>query len=70
MDIVKVRSKVRNYSFRKSKRLPENNMTEVNGVRIPSMPGSCYHAVICALSENKNQFCKWDKIVQLCRHSH
>lgn len=57
--------KVRNYSFQNSKRLPPEKMTEVNGVRIPSMPGSCYHAIICALAHNKDQFCPWDKIYEM-----
>ena len=56
--------KVRNYSFQSSKRLPENRMTEVNGVKIPSMPGSCYHAIMCTLAESKDQFCSWHKIVE------
>ncbi len=64
MDKTKPRLKVRNYSFRDSKRLPEQSMTDVNGVKIPSMPGSCYHAILCALAESKGQFCTWDKIVQ------
>jgi len=57
--------KIRNYSFRNSKRLPESKMTEVNGIKIPSVPGSCYHAIICALAQNKNKFCSWDKIIEL-----
>lgn len=57
--------KVRNYSFKESKRLPLNRMTVVNGVRIPSMPGSCYHSIISALAEYKDKFCSWDKIISL-----
>lgn len=56
--------KVRNYSFQSSKRLPEERMTEVNGVVVPSMPGSCYHAILCALAENKNQFCSWSRLIE------
>lgn len=56
--------KIRNYSFQSSKRLPENRMTEVNGIRIPSMPGSCYHAIMCTLAESKDQFCSWHKIYE------
>jgi len=56
--------KVRNYSFQHSHRLPTNKMTEINGIKIPSMPGSCYHAIICALAQNKEKFCSWDKIVE------
>lgn len=63
------KKKVRNYSFRNSKRLPVDRMTEVNGVKIPSMPGSCYHAIISALAENKGQFCGWDKIIDLTRRN-
>lgn len=57
--------KVRNYSFSESKRLPPEKMTEVNGVKIPSMPGSCYHAIICALAEHKDTFLTWDRIIEL-----
>ena len=56
--------KVRNYSFQASKRLPVEKMTEVNGIRVPSMPGSCYHAIICALAESKDQFVTWEKIFE------
>jgi len=59
------RPKVRNYSFKHSKRLPIDKMTEINGVKIPSMPGSCYHAILVALAENKDTFCPWDKIIEL-----
>ena len=57
--------KVRNYSFAHSKRLPNERMTEINGVRIPSTPGSCYHAVICALAAHKEQIVFWDRIFEL-----
>lgn len=57
--------KIRNYSFQNSKRLPPEKMTEINGVKVPSMPGSCYHAIICALAHNKDQFCQWSKIYEL-----
>jgi hypothetical protein len=57
--------KVRNYSFRNSKKLPPSKMTEVNGIKVPSIPGSCYHAIICALATHKNKFCNWAKIVEL-----
>jgi len=56
--------KVRNYSFQNSRRLPKDKMTEVNGVKIPSMPGSCYHAIISSLAQNKNKFCGWDRIIE------
>jgi len=62
--VKKQKSKVRNYSFQNSKRLPESRMTEINGVRIPSMPGSCYHAIICALAHHKNQLCSWQKVYE------
>lgn len=58
-----VKHKVRNYSFLNSKKLPLEKMTVVNGVRIPSIPGTCYHAIIASLSENKDLFCDWNKIV-------
>lgn len=59
------KTKVRNYSFQNSKRLPESKMTEVNGVLIPSMAGSCYHAIICALAQNKNKLVTWDKVIEM-----
>jgi len=58
------KGKTRNYSFKHSKRLPPAKMTELNGIRIPSMPGSCYHAIICALAETKDQFLPWNRIVE------
>lgn len=57
--------KQRNYSFARSRRLPVEKMTEVNGIKIPSMPGSCYHAIISALATHKNKFCGWEKIIDL-----
>lgn len=62
-DSVEKAKKVRNYSFQNSRRLPADRMTEVNGVKIPSMPGSCYHAILCALAQGKNKFCPWDRII-------
>lgn len=61
----KQKPKIRNYSFQKSKRLPIEKMTEISGIKIPSMPGSCYHAIISALAENKDKFCLWDKVIDL-----
>ena len=66
---LKKKKKVRNYSFNRSKRLPVERMTEVNGIKIPSMPGSCYHAIIAALSEYKDKFCAWDKIIELTQRN-
>ncbi len=57
--------KNRNYSFKNSKKLSIDKMTEVNGVPIPSVPGSCYHAILCALASNKNKFLAWDRIIEL-----
>lgn len=57
--------KVRNYSFADSKRLPSGKMTQINGMKIPSMPGSCYHAIMCCLAQNKDSFCTWEKIIDL-----
>lgn len=57
--------KARNYSFSKSKRLPLDKMTTVNGIKVPSMPGSCYHAIICALAEHKESVVSWNKINDL-----
>ncbi len=65
----KKKPKIRNYSFRASKRLPSEKMTEVNGIKIPSMPGSCYHAIIAGLAQNKDKFCPWDKILQLTQQN-
>ncbi len=59
------KTKIRNYSFESSKRLPLEKMTEVNSVKVPSMPGSCYHAIICALACHKNIFVQWDKVIEL-----
>ena len=63
------KKKVRNYSFQRSKRLPVDKMTNVNGIKIPSMPGSCYHAVIAALAEYKDKFCSWDKLIELTQRN-
>lgn len=63
------KKKVRNYSFQHSKRLPVDKMTEVNGIKIPSMPGSCYHAIIAALAEYKDKFCSWDKLIKLTQRN-
>lgn len=60
-----LKKKNRNYSFQKSKRLPLEKMTEANGIKIPSMPGSCYHAIISALADYKDKFCPWEKIIEL-----
>lgn len=57
--------KVRNYSFQKSRRMPEEKMTEMNGIKIPSLAGSCYHAIICTLAQHKNKFVPWKKIFEL-----
>ena len=58
-----VRNKIRNYSFLNSKKLPLEKMTVINGVRVPSIPGTCYHAIIVSLAENKDSFCNWNKII-------
>lgn len=63
------KKKIRNYSFQHSKRLPIDKMTEVNGIKIPSMPGSCYHAIIAALVEHKDKFCSWDKLIDLTQRN-
>ena len=63
------KKKVRNYSFQHSKRLPVEKMTEVNGIKIPSMPGSCYHAIIVALAEYKDKFCSWNKLIDLTQRN-
>jgi hypothetical protein len=55
----------RNYSFLNSKRLPEERMTEVNGIIIPSMPGTLYHSVLCALAEYSNKVVPWERIYTL-----
>ena len=63
------KKKIRNYSFQRSKRLPLDKMTLVSGIKIPSMPGSCYHAIIAALAENKDKFCSWPKIIELTQRN-
>jgi hypothetical protein len=55
--------KIRNYSFKNSKRLSSEKMTKVNGIGIPSIPGSSYHAIISALAVYKDRFCPWNKII-------
>ena len=57
--------KKRNYSFQKSEKLALEKLTEVNGVKIPSIPGSCYHAIISSLAEYKDKFCPWNKVIEL-----
>lgn len=68
-ELPKKKKKIRNYSFQHSKRLPIDKMTETNGIKIPSMPGSCYHAIIAAMAEYKDKFCSWDKLVELTTHN-
>lgn len=63
--IVKTQRKIRNYSFRDSKRLPPEKMTEISGIKIPSIPGSCYHAILCAFAENKDRFVYWNRLFEL-----
>jgi hypothetical protein len=58
-------SKIRNYSFAKSKRIPYEKMTEVNSVKIPSLPGSCYHAILCGLAQYREHLVTWDKLTEL-----
>ncbi len=62
------KKKIRNYSFQKSKRLPPDKMTDVSGIKIPSMPGSCYHAIMTTLAMNKDRFCSWAKIIDGTHH--
>jgi len=62
------KKKVRNYSFQKSEKLPVDKMTEISGVRIPSLPGSCYHGIICSLAQHKGEFCEWSKIIELTEY--
>lgn len=59
------KSKVRYYSFGASKKLPVERMTEIEGIRIPSIPGSSYHAILCALATNRDRFTYWDRIYSL-----
>lgn len=62
------KKKIRNYSFQKSKRLPFDKMTDINGIKIPSMPGSCYHAIMVTLATHKDKFCSWRKIAEGTHH--
>ncbi len=38
-------------------------MTVVNGVVIPAVPGSCYHAILCAMAEQRDKFCPWQRLI-------
>ena len=62
--IKKIVKKARNYSFKECKRLPVERMTEINGIKIPSVSGTCYHAIMCTLVEYKDTFCMWSKIFE------
>lgn len=64
VDVRKKKKKKRNYSFSNSKRLPIEKMTSINGVKIPAMPGSCYHAIMVSLAQHKDKFQNWAKIIQ------
>lgn len=64
----KTNKKIRNYSFQKSRRLPPEKMTNIGGIKIPSMPGSCYHAIMATLVVNKDKFCSWQKIIDGTHH--
>ena len=60
-----IKNSSRNFSFRGSKRLPEDKMTVINDVSIPAIPGSCYHAILCGLIDNKNKFVFWTRLEKL-----
>lgn len=60
-----MKKKVRNYSFKKSKKISSERMIEINGVKIPAIPGSCYHAIMCALASLKDKFVHWHKLNEL-----
>ena len=55
----------RNFSFKNSKRLPEDKMIIIGDIVIPAVPGSCYHAILCSLIENKNKFVGWGRLYRL-----
>lgn len=40
-------------------------MTVMEGFKIPSYAGSCYHAIICALISKRNHFCNWEMLYNL-----
>ena len=56
---------MRNFSFSNSKRLPEEKMTVISDISIPAISGTCFHAILCALLENKNKFITWEKLLRL-----
>jgi len=60
------RHRKRNYSLLKSKKIPEDRMTQINNFIVPATPGTCYHAILCALAEYKDRFCRWEKLYELC----
>lgn len=47
------------------RKLKESRMTSINEVNIPVQPGTCLHAILVALLENKNKFVPWSKILRL-----
>lgn len=63
--MLKKTKKIRNYSFKESKRLAQEKLVEVNGIKIPAMTGTCYHGIMCALASNKDRFIPWNKICEL-----
>jgi len=54
----------RNYSFLQSKRIPDDKITDISGIKIPAVPGTCYHAIMCVLARDKDKFCPWSKLIE------
>lgn len=55
----------RKYSFQNSKKIAQDKCIEINNIKIYSVPGTCYHAIMCALAQNGDLFCSWEKIYEL-----
>ena len=40
-------------------------MTVINDIFVPAIPGTCYHAILCSLLENKNKLVSWNRLKQM-----
>ena len=51
--------------MKKKSKSTSEKLTEVNTIKIPAVPGSCYHAIMCALASQHDHLLYWDRIVEL-----